>query len=399
MKNAAIVLGIAMFLGGLVALFLGLTSLAATPCFPGEDCTSGPDTVFLFPIGLIGVILGSILWTAAAGQLAGGGSATRNPLASLGFFGIFGLTFLGIGVVMYLADQQPTTDHTTNVLTLLGIIFSVVGIGSIVAAVVIGRNTAAGNKILATGLRGRATVLAVRDTGVTVNMSPMVALDLRVEIPGQPVFTKTVHQVISRLDVGDYRPGLVLSVAANPAKPQDIVVDWDNSPIGAQGMATDPVTGRPIDPTTAGSIVVPGSVAGMAGGTPMMVYGNQAAGQPVDLATILRNAADQIESGGSVSHPGVASAVSVSHQWSSNGQPMSNADIADILRTAATKAQAGQYNVGTGAAMSQSDIAALLRQASAAAAQAADAADARAAGLPAQTSRPTPPAGSGPTTS
>jgi hypothetical protein len=254
---------------------------------------------------------------------------------------------------MLIADRQPGVDHTTNVLTILGGLFSLVGLGSIGTDFLLSRSGAHDAQVLATGMRGRATVLAVRDTGVTVNMSPMIALDLRVEVPGQPVFTKTVRKVISRLDVGSYRPGLVLSVAADPARPQDIVVDWDREPIAEANAASDPVTGQPM--------------------------------AAADVAALLRAAADQIAAGGTAAHPGVASAVADVHA----GQQLTPDQIAAILRTAA--ANAGTATVGTGTSstattgqpMSSTDLATMLRNASAAAARAADAAE--------STSRPAPP--------
>jgi hypothetical protein len=148
-------------------------------------------------------------------------------------------------------------------------------------------------------------------------MNPMIALDLRVEMPGQPVFRKTVRRVISRLDVGSWRPGLVLGVAADPATPQNIVVDWDQEPIADAAATLDPVTGR---------AVVAG--AGGAVGEPAMA--------PADVAALLRAAADHIAGAGTGAQPVATS----------------------------------------------TDVATLLRNASAAAARAADAAEAASRGAP-----------------
>src|SRR4051812_49376362 len=157
MKNGLIAVAVMMFVGGLVALYLGITSMDAAPCFIG-DCKPVPDNIVFFPVGLGAVILGSILWTAAAGNLTGGDTPTRNPLARVGYFGIFGLTFLGVGAVMFIADRQPDVDHTTNVLTILGVIFGFVGICAVVADILSSRSLASDEHVLATGIRGRATV-------------------------------------------------------------------------------------------------------------------------------------------------------------------------------------------------------------------------------------------------
>jgi hypothetical protein len=374
LKNGLVIAGVAMFVIGLVALYNGILGMASNFCFAGEDCTTAGGNIIGFPVGLLFIILGSILWTSGGGRSR---SATRNPLAQLGFFSIFGISFFGIGAAMFIADQQPGVDHTTNVLTILGIIFGFVGLVSIVVDVVLHVVGSKDAQILATGIRGRATVLAVRDTNVTVNYNPMIALDLKVEIPGQPVFKKTVRQVISRLDVGSYRPGILLSVASDPANPQNIVVDWDNSPIGDANAALDPVTGQP-------TTVISPSVAAPAGGPTVVLGGQQASS--ADVAAVLRAAADQISAGGTAAHPEIASAVASSHQWSTTGQTLTSDQIAAILRTAATNASGAQQ-------VSPTDLATMLRNASAAASRAADAAEASAR----SGSSAVPGVGSGPT--
>ncbi len=369
MKNWLIFLGVGMFLVGLVALYIGVLGLTAEPCFAGNCPPSNGGNVAGFPIGLLLVIFGTILWTWGAQSTASG--STRNPLAGLGFLSVFGLSFFGIGAVMFIADRQPNVDHTTNVLTILGIVFGIVGIAAIALDFAMRRSGAADARVIATGIRGRATVLAVRDTNVTVNMNPMIALDLKIEIPGQPVTTKTVRQVISRLDVGDYRPGMVLAVAADPADPTHVVVDWANSPITDPNVAADPVTGRPM--------------GGFGTGAPTIVtQGGGLSSNPAEVAALLRAAADQISSGGLVSHPDIASAVGNAHQWTSTGQTLPPDQIAAILRLAAN-------NAGSATQVSSTDLAAMLRSASVAAANAADQAEAAARGASVSNTGPTAP--------
>jgi hypothetical protein len=292
-----VLVGIAMVVGGLIALYSGITSLSSTivSCETG-DCApgAGPGAfVLLFPVGLVLVILGGIVWSASAGSLQARQSS--SPLSAVGYFGVLGIVFFGVGAAMWLADQQPNADHTTNVLTILGLIFAFVGlllIGAEVASNISARRSA---RILASGIHGRATVLAVRDSNVTVNNNPMIALDLRVEIPGQRAFTRTVHQVISRLQVGEYRRGMVLAVAADPANPRNVVVDWDSSPI--DGVPTDAVTGQPVAASPTAQV------------------------STAELAKALRVAADQLESG-----------------QGSTGQPMTPDELATVLRRASRAA-------------------------------------------------------------
>ena len=307
MRNAITIVGAGLLLFGLVALFRGVTSMTTiSPCFAGDgDCTSNFDGIILFPLGLTAVIIGCMLWIAGAGWQSGS-KGSRNPLAAFGFFSIFGLTFFGIGAAMWLADQQPNADHTTNVLTILGIIFAIVGLASIGVEIwmrLAGRRVA---ELLATGIHGTGTVTAVRDTNVTVNMNPMIALDLRVEIPGQPVTTTTVRTVVSRLQVGSYRPGIVLAVVADRNDPTKVVVDWDHSPVAGTGD------------DAAGEVE-----------------------QQQDLAAHLRALADQVEAGEAAS-----------------GQGMPPAEVAEILRrvSGTTSGAPGQASASHQAPMPESSM-------------------------------------------
>ena len=67
-----------------------------------------------------------------------------------------------------------------------------------------------------TGLRGRGIVTGISDTGVTINMNPLVAFHMRIEVPGVQPYETTVRHQVNRLQVGSLRPGIVVPVLADP---------------------------------------------------------------------------------------------------------------------------------------------------------------------------------------
>lgn len=75
------------------------------------------------------------------------------------------------------------------------------------------------------GIKTRAKVLEVRDTGVTVNDNPQVGLKLQFRTQegiNQVVDTKTL---VSRLSVANVHPGLMANIVYDPLKPQRLQIE------------------------------------------------------------------------------------------------------------------------------------------------------------------------------
>jgi hypothetical protein len=74
------------------------------------------------------------------------------------------------------------------------------------------------------GRVGSATVMAIRDTGVTINDNPQAELDLSVALDGSAPYPVTHRQVISRIAIGGFQPGATVPVRVDPQDPQKLIV-------------------------------------------------------------------------------------------------------------------------------------------------------------------------------
>lgn len=74
------------------------------------------------------------------------------------------------------------------------------------------------------GVPAAATVLELWDTGWTINENPQVGLRLEVRPPGDMPFEARTKAVVSRLMVGQIRPGAVLEVRYDPKDKRRVVV-------------------------------------------------------------------------------------------------------------------------------------------------------------------------------
>jgi hypothetical protein len=90
------------------------------------------------------------------------------------------------------------------------------------------------SRLQKTGLPGKAKILEVRDTGVTINNNPQVKLILEVKNSFGQTYTTQCRVLVSRINPGAYRPGMELPVKIDPKNEKNVVIDFT----GSQSTAT-----------------------------------------------------------------------------------------------------------------------------------------------------------------
>ncbi len=91
------------------------------------------------------------------------------------------------------------------------------------------------------GVQAEATILEVKETGVTVNQNyPLARLTLEVRpLQGEP-FTVTMRQLINRFDIPSIQPGAVVSVLYDPKNPKKIALGSKGETAGTPAQAGIP---------------------------------------------------------------------------------------------------------------------------------------------------------------
>lgn len=78
-----------------------------------------------------------------------------------------------------------------------------------------------------TGLRAKARILKIWDTGMTVDDDPVIGLRVEVAPEGGPPYVATIDRaLISRLDVPQFQPEKVIPVRVDPKDPQHVAIDF-----------------------------------------------------------------------------------------------------------------------------------------------------------------------------
>lgn len=101
------------------------------------------------------------------------------------------------------------------------------------------------DRLRAEGIPGRARLLAIRDTGMTIGgtslgmsgeKNPVAELDLEITVGSDQPYRTTIRQMVPRLSVGRLIPGSDLPVKVDPRDGSNALVDWE-APLPGPGPA------------------------------------------------------------------------------------------------------------------------------------------------------------------
>jgi hypothetical protein len=172
---------------------------------------------------------------------------------------------LVLGVGFLVADL--VFDVPGGGLLLTGAILGATGLGLFVWARKWQRAAAEADRIRSQGVAGNATILGMRQTGVTLNEQPQIELRLQVSTQMHGPYEVTVKEYVPLMLLGALSSGRPLPVKVDPANPQRVIIEWES----AGGFAA-PAAGM-----APGMTAAPMAPAGQAG------YAAAAQGDPADV--------------------------------------------------------------------------------------------------------------------
>ena len=104
------------------------------------------------------------------------------------------------------------------------------GIVLVVVAIVLLRRAAATDRISAMGVAGTGQIMGLRQTGVLINGQPQVEMDLLVTVMGRSPYRATVKEIVPLIMLNRLQG--TLPVRVDPARPESVVVQWDQPNVG-----------------------------------------------------------------------------------------------------------------------------------------------------------------------
>lgn len=88
----------------------------------------------------------------------------------------------------------------------------------------LGRQQAEAQRLMATGIVGRAMVQSLHETGITINQNPQVEFELLVSIDDRDPYPVTHRQVVSRLVIANFGPGASIPVRIDPTDAARVLI-------------------------------------------------------------------------------------------------------------------------------------------------------------------------------
>jgi hypothetical protein len=99
------------------------------------------------------------------------------------------------------------------------------GIVLVAVAVVLLRRAAATDRISAMGVVGTGQIMGLRQTGVLINGQPQVEMDLLVTVMGRSPYRAKGKEIVPLIMLNRLQG--TLPVRVDPARPESVVVQWD----------------------------------------------------------------------------------------------------------------------------------------------------------------------------
>ena len=138
--------------------------------------------------------------------------------------GWIGLIGGGIGLAVGVAAVIATSDSTGMYIT-IGVLALMAGMGLLFYKLFFGPMLNA-SRLQKTGIPGTATILEVRDTGVTINNSPQVKLIVEIKNTFGQKYQATIRALVSRLNPHAFSPGMQIPVKIDPKNEKNVVIDY-----------------------------------------------------------------------------------------------------------------------------------------------------------------------------
>jgi hypothetical protein len=102
-------------------------------------------------------------------------------------------------------------------------------------------------RLRTSGVAGQATILGMRQTGVTLNEQPQIELNLQVQTQMHGPYQVTVREYVPLMLLGALSSGRPLPVKVDPADPQKLVIEWESAMGGGMPMG-GAMPGMPMTP-------------------------------------------------------------------------------------------------------------------------------------------------------
>ena len=187
-------LGLLVGLAGCALMGWGLFTVFTAACIESAAMVRATMTCSSNPSGWVALAIPAGIILAMIGMFLGGG------------FLVFGALFVSVGLSALIPAMLGMMPNMELFGWLFGGIFFLCGLLPFVGGFVLRKAGAAkqqmAEQLMVTGAKGVGTIVEVRDTGMTINDNPRIALRMRVEpVGGGPAVERSKTVTVSRVAI------------------------------------------------------------------------------------------------------------------------------------------------------------------------------------------------------
>ncbi|GAA5180229.1 hypothetical protein GCM10023322_12060 [Rugosimonospora acidiphila] len=155
---------------------------------------------------------------------------------------IIGLVLIAAGVGLIAAVAVGALAAWPLVMAIIFVVFGL-------ALVATGREAVRSRRrrqyLMVEGLAGAARIESVAQTSLTVNDQPVVKFGLSVAVADRAAYPVTVREAVPLLQLARVAVGAVLAVRVDPARPDQVEIDWDTPAAEVSSAAQQPTIQQP----------------------------------------------------------------------------------------------------------------------------------------------------------
>jgi hypothetical protein len=190
--------------------------------------------------------------------MSAGMTWNRRPGRWLVFTGIseFVIAFGLVAVGLSIPEAATSMYITAGILALTGVGLLLWGRAAL-------RTYEHAQHLRTVGVPARASIVSMRQTGVTMNDQPQIELELSYEVPGRGTHTTSRKEYVPMMLLGVLTNGVPLPIKVNPDDPSDIAIEWELAGV-AGGAVQPPVVHEAAAPQGGGTVTL-GAGAGPGG--------------------------------------------------------------------------------------------------------------------------------------
>lgn len=161
-------------------------------------------------------------------------------MSFLNAFGLLGRLFVAAALVSGIIALSTSGDARMAFFT-IALSIGITGLVFVFIGARLGMVTSLNKRLREAGVEGKAVITSLRETGVSVNNSPVIEFGLDVDAAVHAPYSTTIRQRAPRLLIGSFSPGSTVAVVVDPADRDRLAIDWEEGTRPSPDSSAEPL--------------------------------------------------------------------------------------------------------------------------------------------------------------